>query len=273
MADDATSDQHLDPVDLAVTRVFPDGLPATRAAAGTVIVRHFPLTEEHLLRLKAHSESGAVLGLEDNKLARLKRKHHRLAMLLAGGVEPEKAAIACGYHPTTVGILCKDPMFSQLLDLYSDGVEAEWEDTVTRMRELTDELLQELAYRLDNNPEQFTIGQMNEVLKTLADRSGHGPTSTTNLNARIGVVDGAALERLKAAAATARPVDRSLPQLTQAHRGAIEGQFAVPSRNDATQPGDAGERGAAGPSLRAEDGSLVDRYLFGRDADAGDKAA
>ncbi len=271
MADDGSPT--IAPEDIAFARVFPNGLPATRAAHPPAIVRAFPLTEEHLAKLAAHADSGRTLGTEDHSLARLKRKHHRLAMLLAGGMEPEKAAMACGYHPTTVGILCKDPMFAELLDLYNDGVMAEFQDTIETMRELADDLIGELAARLEHNPREFTIGQMNELAKTLLDRSGNGPTSTTNLNTRVAVVDGATLERIKAAANAPRSADRPLPQLSEGHQRAIEGVFRLASPVAAEQQGEAGLGSPTGPSLRAEDSGLLDDALFSAEPPADGESA
>lgn len=256
MADDGA--QSVSPEDAAFHAVFPHGLPASRPIALAAIVRSFPLEVTHLTKLAEHAESGNVLGVENQRLARIKHRHHRLAMMLAGGMRPDQAAMACGYHPSTISILCNDPMFAELLDLYSEGVQAEFRETIESMRNMTDELVAELEHRLETSPEQFTIGQLNELLKTFADRSGSGPSSTSNINAQVVAVDGATLERIKAAARTARPVDRQVQRLAPESQRAIEGVFTVNVGDPLPPYGFENVGDDEGFSLRAEDAGQVE---------------
>lgn len=268
MADDGGMSEQLSPEEAAFRAVFPHGLPAnTRAASPSAIVRTFPLTEEHLVKIKAHAESGAVLGTEDHRLARLKPRHHRLAMLIAGGMEPERAALACRYHPTTVGILIRDPMFAELLELYRDGVSMEFQDTIADMRELTDEIIAEIAYRLEENPKQFTPTQLNDFLRTLADRSGHGPSSTVrNLSVAL---DGNDIRAIKAEAAGTGPASRQPGRLAPEHQRAIEGVFAVRGPG-ASEPGpQEGVGSGAGDGVRAQGAGPPADALFADDAEDG----
>lgn len=266
----------------ALAAVFPDGLPTRTGPAGQqVLLRHFPLEEKHLLVLKAQTESGQKMGVTTAPIQTLKRSHHRLAMLLATGMRPEQAAMACGYHPSTVSVFQTDPMFRELLNLYADGVTAEFQDTVTAMADLADDVVMLIRNKLETHGEHMSLKDLNEVLKTLTDRSGNGPSaSLTTRNLSVSL-NGSDIERIKAGASgrPPHPADgarafRQLGTLSQEDQRALDRVFADRG-SPAVGPGGPSEGIPSGPGtgVRAQDPGDAGVPLFGDDAEDGAEAA
>lgn len=207
---------------------FPFGLPSQgRSSKPPVqVIETFPLEVSHLATLAAHIESGASLGVEAGAIKRIRPTHHRAARLLATGLDETKVALLCNYTPARISILKSDPAFQELLTAYSGEVDDTWADTVQVMADLSMDALQELQIRLEETPEMFNIVQLQDLVKLTADRSGNGPTSTQNVNAKVMHMTPADLERIKhgsghsgnvAGPSTVRP-------LTANDRRAIAGQ-------------------------------------------------
>jgi hypothetical protein len=155
----------------------------------SLITAHGELTAEHIELARAHISSGASLGVQPTAIKALRHSHHRLAMLLASGIDETKAAIICNYSVSRISILKADPAFQELLSYYSDQVEETWAGFHETASGLSLDMLQELQRRLDESPEQFTVASLNESIKLLADRTGHAPVTksvSVNVNADVG---------------------------------------------------------------------------------------
>lgn len=127
---------------------------------------------------------------------RVSERHHSLARLLAAGVKPGEAAIILGYHPSRVSILQSDPAFKELMFFYRKNVDLEYAEVHQRMAGLSKEALAELTERLEQSPEKFSTQALIELLTVLADRTGHGPQTTTkNLNVNVDLGDRLAAAR------------------------------------------------------------------------------
>ena len=120
------------------------------------------------------------------KLKKISERHHRLAHLLAQGMGSTDAARVCGYDVSRVSILKSDPSFRQLIQHYRAQQEMILADTYQLLGGLTQDAIAELRQRIEDSPEEFTVKELVELMKTGADRSGHGPTKkeeiTTNMN-------------------------------------------------------------------------------------------
>lgn len=175
-----------------------------RPVANPVIIEAWgELTSDHEAAAVAHVESGAALGVTQDNLKAIRHTHHRLAQLLAVGVDETKAGRLCNYSPARVSVLKADPAFRELLAYYSANVAEEYADFVANAADLSMDTLQELQRRLDESPETFSIAQLNELLKTLADRSGHGPVNkSVSVNVNVDMA-----KKLEAARARLRSVD------------------------------------------------------------------
>lgn len=159
------------------------------------------LTAEDVERAKAYR------GSKPAELSRLRPKHHALAKLLAQGQSLAACSIHTGYNETTISNLQKDPMFINLVRFYQQGLESESREVAGRLVGLNLEALDELEARLEAKPEEFTTAQLMDIIKTMSDRTGHGPSSSsTNVNITANLGD-------RLAAAKARVVEARRKEL------------------------------------------------------------
>lgn len=274
MADDGSTPAD-DAVEQALSVVFPDGLPPrARGASDSPIVRTFPLTAEHINSLAENYESGEAMGVPGayghnggQGLRTVKRRHHRLAMLLAAGTMTEsQAALACGLHPATVSLLKQDPLFHELLTLYSDGVTAEFQDAVSQMADLADDMIGRLRDIMDNSPEQLSVDQILKALPILTDRTGNGPTS--NVNTRSIALNLNSRDLADAKADAARRVVRPLRAIGEDHRRALNSLDPAGGQSVRAEAGEEGLAPGRGPSLRAQGPDVAIDALFRDEPDS-----
>jgi len=164
---------------------MPQPDPNTILALGAKELR--PLTAEEAGRVSPPPDPPPTV-------KKLSMRHHNLARLLARGVPKGIAASCAGYVYQTVRVLEQDPAFQELVEYYRREEEADHFDFMTKLRELGHDGLVELQERLEREPETLTPAQLLEIVKVAADRTGHGPSSTTQVNVNVGLA-----ERLKAA--------------------------------------------------------------------------
>jgi hypothetical protein len=134
----------------------------------------------------------ALLGEEKGSraapLKRLSERHHALARCLASGMEPGDAAITCGYVTSRVSILQADPAFQELLAFYREDVQAKYLDMHGVLAGLSLDAAVELRERLEEdmqaNEKKMSVGQLVELTKLGADRTGFGPQSS-QLNVNV----------------------------------------------------------------------------------------
>lgn len=145
----------------------------------------------------------ALLGEEKGSrpppLKRIAERHHALARCLASGMRPGEAALTCGYDASRVSILQADPAFKELLEFYRDDVNRAYQGMHENLAGLSMDALAELRERLEADMQAddktLSVGQLIELTKMGADRTGFGPqSSSTNVNVNVDLA-----ERLKAA--------------------------------------------------------------------------
>lgn len=140
-------------------------------------------------------------GIKPPALQELKDSHHALARSLATGMKPYEASLVTGYSPSRISILQADPAFKELVEFYRQNEEAIYASLHERMALLGLETASELQRRLREEPGEISSNLLNEMLKTLADRTGHGPqTKSTHVNVNVDLSARlqAGRERLKA---------------------------------------------------------------------------
>lgn len=135
-------------------------------------------------------------------LKRLSERHHALARCLASGMEPCEAAITCGYVASRVSILQADPAFQELLAFYRQSVETKYLDMHGVLAGLSLDAAMELRERLETDIEadekKISVGQLMELVKVGADRTGFGPQSSqVNVNVDLAGRLQAARERVQ----------------------------------------------------------------------------
>lgn len=132
-------------------------------------------------------------------LKRISERHHALARLLATGTSQADACIITGYDPSRVSILCSDPSFKELLEFYTREVNAEYLGMHAQLAGLGADALSELRRRIEENPTDIGFNSLLEVVTKVADRTGHGASTKTEVNVTVGLAD-----RMKAARERAR---------------------------------------------------------------------
>lgn len=123
------------------------------------------------------------------QIKKLRAKHHALARAIASGIADGEAAILVGYTASRLSILKSDPSFNELVRFYSAKVDEQYLGMHERMAGLGLDAVNELSDRLDEDPEAFSNTQLMEMASRMADRTGHGPSSSTNVNVKVGLAD------------------------------------------------------------------------------------
>lgn len=176
--------------------------PSVRIA--DVVLEYGPLNASHAIDAADHIESEAKLGVSQQPLAAIRHTHHRLAQLLAGGMDEFQAALLCNYTPSRVSVLKGDPAFQNLLAHYTAVVADQFGDFVTAASDLSMDMLGRLREVLEESPEKLSPTHLMEAIKLLADRSGHAPVNkSVSMNVNVDMA-----QRLNAA--------RARRQLTEA---------------------------------------------------------
>jgi hypothetical protein len=126
-----------------------------------------------------------------------------LARNLAVGMDHKQAAAIANYSESRISILLNDPAFKELLAFYREPYEEIARDTGTMLANLAKDAAEELSLRLEEDPDAFSIGQLQETVKMGADRSGYGPqTSQTNINLNVNLASKLQAARQRVAART-----------------------------------------------------------------------
>lgn len=123
-------------------------------------------------------------GSRPSAIKRLTERHHALARNLASGMAIHEAATLQGYSLSRVSILQGDPAFKELLEFYCEDANRPYRDLHIRLSGLALDAAEELSNRLEEEPEKVSIGQLMELTKLGADRTGHGPQSS-QLNVNV----------------------------------------------------------------------------------------
>jgi len=188
-------------VDLALDLgLVPNTPRAGRQADPTTVVFERELTEADLAM-------PAVRPQRASSIKSLRDGHHALARVLATGSSEAEASLVTGYSGSRISILKADPQFQELLDYYrSQSIEVV-ADMRARMASLGLDALAELRDRLEEAPDDFSAALLKDIVKEMADRTGHapqrGPASVMQVNVQLGDRMARARERVEAAQLTA----------------------------------------------------------------------
>lgn len=115
-------------------------------------------------------------------LLKVRTTHHEIARLLALGLKDIDISRTLGYSQSRISILKNDPLFKELLDHYvtmRDGVVLNVGARLESMSVTALELIQE---RMLDDPESISMKDLQGIAELSLDRSGHGKTSTVNVN-------------------------------------------------------------------------------------------
>lgn len=130
-------------------------------------------------------------GTKPSAVKRLTERHHALARNLASGLPISEAAAFQGYTLSRVSILQNDPAFKELLAFYREDAQRPYRDLHNRLSGIAMDAVEELSLRLEEDMQtedvkdkKISVGQLVELTKMGADRTGFGP-QTTALNVNV----------------------------------------------------------------------------------------
>lgn len=153
----------------------------TQPSAPPVVVRPLRVEDLDLLIVERAPSSRPPLTLE-----RITDRHHMLARNLAAGMPAWEASVISGYHPSYISQLTTCPTFQNLVKHYRDNVDALYADVHQHHVGMTVDSAVILRERMENDPDSLSTGQLIEINKLGADRTGHGPqTSSTQVNIHV----------------------------------------------------------------------------------------
>ena len=146
-------------------------------------------------------------------LKKIRDTHHALARVLANGMSETEASLVTGYSLSRISILKADPQFASLLEFYRNETIEGQADFRARMVNVGLDALQELAERLEDDPDSFSPALLKDIVKDMADRTGHapqrGPANVTQIN--VGLSDRMARARERAASALGASNGNAIP--------------------------------------------------------------
>jgi hypothetical protein len=122
-------------------------------------------------------------------LQRLRSRHHALAKALAEGMRPGIAAATFGYSISRVSILQSDPAFNELLAHYRAEKDHDYARVHERLVGISVDALDEIDKRLEENPDGISMSQLTKLVELSADRTGHGPKASQDVNINIGFAE------------------------------------------------------------------------------------
>lgn len=129
---------------------------------------------------------------------RLRDRHHQLARCLADGMPDYEASAITGYCASRISILKGDPAFQDLVHFYKARKDAQYVDMHKRLASLSADAAALLHERMEETPEDITTGQLMEVVKLGADRTGFGPQQSTTVNVNVNMSERLRLARERA---------------------------------------------------------------------------
>jgi len=162
-----------------------DLAPRTRGRPATEVYIAYErdLTEADVAALAAPK------GVKPKSLVRIHASHHALARCLAAGMRPAHAALVTGYSSSRISILQQDQAFMALVSDYQAEARAAYADLGERMNNLSLDAIELLQERLHEFPEGFSIPMLLDLVRTFADRTGHGPNQELTLKMDQNLID------------------------------------------------------------------------------------
>lgn len=180
-----------DPVALAEAAALLDALDISAAPPRTVGRPTKSYYVEHTRDLTEADMEALQLprGAPAKSLQRLRSSHHALARCLATGMKHTQAALVTGYNPVTISALMNDDSFTALVADYRREASDVFGDLAERMNNMSLDAIEILQERLHEAPQDFTTSTLLDLIKTFADRTGHGPNQDINLKVSGDFID------------------------------------------------------------------------------------
>lgn len=136
-------------------------------------------------------------GVKPIPVKELRWRHHALARMLAAGETDVACAAELGYSQGRISVLKSDPAFRELVEHYKKQIDAEFLDQHELLAGASKTGLLLLHERMENDPDSITDKTIIDIVKTGADRTGHGPQTQSQHNVNIHVDMAERMERAR----------------------------------------------------------------------------
>jgi hypothetical protein len=166
-------------MDMQLTHVRTRGRAPRRI--GAEVVRELTVHDIELIN------AGGQGQVKQKPLQRLRDRHHAVAKFIAAGRTYREAAVICGYVPERVTSLMTDPTFRNLVRFYREQEDREYVNAMEQLSGLNRDLILLMRERVEDEPEKLKTDTLLEAIKITADRTGMGPTSTSQQNVNVNV--------------------------------------------------------------------------------------
>lgn len=133
-------------------------------------------------------------------IQKLRSSHHAAARYFALGMHNYEVAAITGYTEARLSVLKSDPTFQELVQYYQDNSTEKVVELRDRMLTVGMDALDVLQERLDERPDDFKNAELTDVVRTMADRTGNGPSSSSvnvNVDAQLSEVMARARSRVE----------------------------------------------------------------------------
>jgi len=127
--------------------------------------------------------------VQPKSLLKIRTSHHSVARCMAAGMKNSQAALVTGYTAERIAALMRDPTFQSLVADYRNEVKSIFADLAERMNDLSLDAIEILHERLHEEPQEFSIPMLLDVVKAFADRTGHGPGQEVKLSLATDTID------------------------------------------------------------------------------------
>lgn len=139
------------------------------------ITRVEPLTDDLLADLFSSTDTRA--SVPSGPLQKIRQRHHLIAQQLALGRSVIDVAADLDISPARIALLKNDTTFRSLIEHYENERNSLLANFSRRLEALGLDALSELHDRLEAAPSDFTNQALMNLVTTMADRVGYGPTS------------------------------------------------------------------------------------------------
>lgn len=147
------------------------------------------LTAEDLPAIQAPPVQGGPLQVVKN----LRYSHHRLAELVAKGMDGGEISLATGYSPAYISNIQRDPAFAELVVYYAQQTKVAFADSLQRLKALGLDATEKLQDKLNDESVEWTKRELMELVElgllgpmtAVAKGQAQAPGTSANLSLEV----------------------------------------------------------------------------------------
>jgi hypothetical protein len=104
-------------------------------------------------------------------ISKLRETHHAIARMLAAGAKDFQICAEIGYSATRISTLKTSPMFMELVEFYRNKATQAFMTGQEKLAMIGITAINEVAERLEENPEKFNNRELLELIEMAGDRT------------------------------------------------------------------------------------------------------